>query len=228
MIKKRKKVISFCILLSLLCLNADSQKRISISDEELPSVYFSNSTVGDGLFMLHWEIKGTFPNPTQSKFESGNFEVETSLFSAKQSEGIFWIESNTFMKCYRQLRYPIPLLQIGGYRYPSIREGFWLDEVKIEIGTDNENYVSFETEDYISSFFKDAVIGYKINEGELLPILFDGKLTRKRISLEDDTVVDIYIKGETSFGDLAKIKRITLDLRSNRMTFYKHFQFPEK
>lgn len=123
-----------------------------------------------------------------------------------------------------------------GYKYPNIKKGFWsigydfsLKDFSLKIlgkslkeGDDLRN--DFST---INSVESSALIGYKVDGGDLKPLLYDRKVSNYLNDFESAKIIEIFHKNSGN-EDAVTIQKILIDKQSGNLKIYRKFKFPDK
>ncbi|WEI17149.1 hypothetical protein PY247_11315 [Acinetobacter proteolyticus] len=121
------------------------------------------------------------------------------------------------------------------YKYPNIREGLitvdyaiGLKDFVIKSGI----YLGFEGDNldnisYTSNITKNTIIGYKVDNRELKPLLYDRKISRYKDDFDNASIIDIYHKvSKDEFGIGPNIQRIYINKVNGIMRIYQKYPFP--
>lgn len=194
------------------------------------------STVKVGSFLiLEYKETATFPNPSKSIYKSLdgepiNFNSCGLSVSGDTKKIVIKASSMADLLKFTGMeklgRFAVGMVGFSGYKYPSIREGFYsysvyvnLDPVKREVDTLNTSESSA-----VLSVMKDATIGYKIDNGPITPFYYEGKLTPFKFS-ESTKVIDFYaLRRNYNNG----YDRISFDIPNNTITLWTEHEFPTK
>jgi hypothetical protein len=197
---------------------------------------------GDARIVAYWQNKGVFPNPsTESSYgdkESAiqkefNIDCPDIIISYDGNEVAVGGSSLDFIasKIMPLSSIPIPLYNVSGYRYPNIKQGFFsrsygFDIQKYELISD---FRALRQGAKVTGFqflgMHDPVIGYRINGGDLKPLLFDGFVSDFKSDMKSADLIDIYNK---TGDDNTVFQRISISKKANKITLFKRFAFPEK
>ncbi|GAA5437562.1 hypothetical protein [Deinococcus aquaticus] len=92
--------------------------------------------------------------------------------------------------------------------------------------TDASAFIKDETYDEKQGYipFKDNTVAYKVNDGPLTPLFFDGEVTLSP-SFSDTDVLDVYIVDKLKYNS---VPRFTLNLKENSATFWFKSTFPKQ
>lgn len=197
-------------------------------------------------FYAYWNEPTSFPDQPKSKKIGRTsdgvfkpFKFSCPEFSASFDGNVAEIKSVDFQGAINRLgKYDreIDLYHYSFYRYPNIRKGlitvsysFDLESfnIKSSIYTsregDNLDEIAFTTD-----VPKQAIIGYKVNGGNLKPLLYDRKVSHYKEDFNNADTIDIYHKLPIdNFGIGENIERIFLDKRNGVIRFYIKSKFPE-
>lgn len=234
---KYMKLLVFSFSLGILptCANATT-KQISCDE-----VTFSFLTNNDYMTLSSdWKKNAVFPNSPQSgtlRFE--NYSLICPNISLKQTNDIIEIKANSYDELIKHMSSYFPrvdLFNYSGYQYPNIHEGrynfgltFDLDKNAIrEYGSMD----SLNGGEKLSSLSvpPSGVIGYKVNDGELKPLVFDGVVSDYKSDFANYDKLTIFIKSEVSTNSQPKqsFQALEIDKANGLLRIYKKHLFPNK
>lgn len=197
-------------------------------------------------FGAYWNDPGVFPNPpkyteigdsTRSKVKK--FKIQCPDFSASYDGNIAEIKSSDYAGVLAKLsKYDMDphLYSISGYKYPNIKKGFFnssysfnLNNFSLKTSIWDINQGDDLNNDILkySSIKKDSIIGYKINNGELKPLLYDRKVSDYMNDFESAKTIDIFHKISSSNAGVT-IQRIFIDKDNGLLKIYGKSPFPIK
>jgi hypothetical protein len=171
---------------------------------------------------LTWQIAAQFPQPSRHESEHDTFRVSCEEFSAEQAGAVFTIRGASLSAIAKRL-IDVRVLSKAGYIYPALElepYGGWISVAL------SDNTVSFEPGPKASGlvYFNNAVVTFRVNNGVLQPVLFEGRLTPvMRFGSTD--VVDVMVKqvrsfdGKDDYSDV-KIARISINAKERTVAFY--------
>jgi len=165
---------------------------------------------------LRWTRPARFPDAAKTESERGDFSLSCEGWSAEQRKDVFAIRGTTIEALTPRLQ-DLHVLKFSGWEYPEIRVGFFSLEVSPKL---TSRSVSFEFHGG-SGVWRDAVIAARVNDGDLQPALFDGKVTP--ISILPADRVEFYVKG----GGV-QIAKFSIDTKAMELKFWRQFPFPSK
>lgn len=212
-------------------------------------VKLSINTVMDNRFNFsaYWNEPANFPN-TPKYIEIGDtirsknkkFKFSCPGYLVSYDGNIAEIKAKDYpsiLDLISKYDYDLNLYSYSWYRYPNIREGFMNISYGINIKDfhiKSSIYTSNEGDDLNVGFNhdnipKEAIIGYKVDNGELKPLLFNRKIGYYLSDFENAKTIDIYSKyPENKFRTGLTIKRIHIDKEGGIMRLYRESLFPEK
>lgn len=204
-----------------------------------------NTTMDNRLnFSAYWNDEGTFPNPPKyteigdthlSKIKK--FRIECPDFSASYDGNVAEIKAKEGAGIFARISgydKQLNLFSISGYKYPNIKQGFFnssysinLDDLilktsiyEIKQGDDlNNDILKYH------SIKKDSIIGYKIDGGELKPLLYDRKVSNYIDDFNRAKTIDIFHKISSSNAGVI-IQRIFIDKENDVLRIYAKSPFP--
>lgn len=109
----------------------------------------------------------------------------------------------------------------GQFDYPNIREDWSQEGISAVV---RQGRLVFEAEGYPDIYFKQAIIGARVNGGKLQPVWFDKKLTQVKHGPRD--VVEIYTNDGD--GNLADVRYMKIDFDRGVVTLRNDVPFPSK
>jgi hypothetical protein len=187
--------------------------------------------------LLQYKIPGTFPTPPKDVYKS--LEVEPVNFNecgytvTSDTKKIV-IKAGSLTELYKLLgmnemkdpRFAVAFVGFSGYKYPTLREGFYSYSVWFtynpltgEIGTFDQSAESRAT----IATMKSATAGYKVNGGPITPFYYDGVVTKAKLPVDTKTI-DLYaIRGSYNNG----FDRILFDLENATVTLWTKHEFPK-
>ena len=204
-----------------------------------------NTTMDNRLnFSAYWNDEGTFPNPPKyteigdtrlSKIKK--FRIECPDFSAIYDGNMAEIKSSSYSNAINKISsYGLEanLFSISGYRYPNIKKGFFNSSYSINLETfDLKTSIwNIKEGDDLSgdilkynAIKKDSIIGYKVDGGELKPLLYDRKVSNYKSDFDSAKTIDIYHKISSSDSGVT-IQRIYIDKPKGLIRVYGKSPFP--
>lgn len=231
-----------------LGVNAFANPSLPLIKVNCDDVKLSLNTVIDNKlnFSAYWNDSGVFPDPPKyteigdsirSKIKK--FKIQCPDFSASYDGNIAEIKSDNYVGALARFsKYSLEphLYSISGYKYPNIKQGFFnssytinLNDFSLKSSIWDINQGDDLNSDILkySSIKKDSIIGYKINGGELKPLLYDRKVSNYKNDFESAKTIDIYHKISSSNVGVV-IQRIFIDKESGVLRIYGKSPFPTK
>lgn len=211
-------------------------------------VKLSLNTVMDNKlnFGAYWNDLGVFPEPPKYteigdsiRSKNKKFKIQCPDFSASYDGNVAEIKSSGYesvLARFSKFDLEPHLYSISGYKYPNIKEGFFNSSYSIDLNNFNLKtgiYDLSEGEDFSDnlrktlSVKKDSIIGYKINSGELKPLLYNRKVSNYKTDFNEAKTIDIYHKISSSNVGVV-IQRIFIDKDNGVLRLYGKSPFPAK
>lgn len=199
-------------------------------------------------FGAYWKEVSKFPKPPITRsignIEDGkniDFNFDCPNLSVIRTKNVIQIQSDNYenlLKLINDYDQNLDLYHYGFYAYPNIKQDWMVLSYKINLKTfdlKTSIYTSKEGVDLDDSIsFTDAVpretiIGYKVDGGELKPLLYDRKVSFYKKDFENANIIDIYHKmPKDKFGIGANIERIYIDKNNGLLKIFKKNPFPDK
>lgn len=193
------------------------------------------STVEIGSFLsFSYKETAVFPNPSKSVNKSlarENIDFNTCGYRVLGDQNKIIIKASSMQSLLKLIgqeeskSVSLSMIGLSGYKYPSIREGFYSYNVWVDIEPATRKVDTFRLEDSLAelALFKDAAIGYKIDDGPMTPFFYEGKVM-PFVYPAGTKVIDFYaLRGSYSNG----YDRFQLDLSNNIITLWKKYDFPK-
>ncbi|MDO7525713.1 hypothetical protein Q5M60_12175 [Acinetobacter baumannii] len=197
-------------------------------------------------FGAYWNDSGVFPNPPKYteigdsiRSKVRRFKVTCPDFSASYDGNMAEIKAKdyvTVLSKFSEYDTEPSLFNISGYKYPNIRKGFFSSNYSINLRNFNFKTSIYEMSEgkdlneellkYIS-VQKDSVIGYKVDGGELKPLLYDRKMSNYKQDFSEAKTIDIFHKISSSNVGVT-IQRIFIDKDNGILRIYAKSPFPNK
>jgi len=198
-------------------------------------------------FTAYWNEPAIFPN-TPKYIEVGDslrsknkqFRFVCPDLSVSYNGNIAEIKAKSYdsiLGYISKFDYNVDLYSYSWYKYKNIREGLMSVSYGFNIKDFNIEswiYKSKEGDDLnlglnYDQIPKEAIIGYKVNNGELKPLLFDRKITHYLNDLNNANKFDIYHSySNDPFRAGETLKRIHIDKDQGILRFYRNYPFPKK
>lgn len=202
------------------------------SSQATPAVNCEKVEVGS-FINFRYETTATFPNPPKSEYFSlsnDKFNFSACGLSVNGDANKVVIKANDFstlMKYTKSISTKDPYTYVGlivasGYKYPSIKEGFYAYSLPINI-----NYLSREVgtiSEYLG-FFNDGAIGYRLDNGPLVPYYYQGKITPFTYP-SGTKILNFYVM--PSILATRTIERFEVNLADNQITMWYKHDFPSQ
>lgn len=199
-------------------------------------------------FGAHWKDESNFPNPPISQavgnIEGGkniDFNFECPNLSVVKTKNLIQIKSDSYKNVLKKIddyEQNLDLYHYGFYAYPNIKQDWMVlsyeinlksFDFKTSIYTFKEGKDLDESISFTSDVPRETVIGYKIDGGELKPLLYDRKVSFYKNNFEKANIIDIYHKmPKDKFGVGANIERIYIDKSNGILRIYRKNLFPNK
>lgn len=233
-------------VLSLLCIgaNAINIEKLNVNCDTV-DLNVGNSDGHDFYAMVRWDEPASFPSPTKKivvgskdEYHQVGFEFQCPNLYAKYDGNKLTVRSDTVESALDFLtnKYErnFDLYFYGWYAYPSIRKGYYSTEYSINLYDYSlkagHNQVS-EGQDLKSFDFRDinsdVVIGYRIDGGDIKPMVYDQKVGWYTGDMAAANTIDIYHKyDDRKYNRPEKLQRIHIDKRKGLIEFYKKYPFP--
>lgn len=195
-------------------------------------------------FDAYWNDPGVFPNPPKyteigdsKRSTVKKFKFECPDFSVSYDGNMAEIKSrdnSSVLARVDSYGRQLNLYSISGYRYPNIKQGFFNSSYSInleslELKTSIWNIKQGEdlNNDILkySSIKKDSIIGYKVNNGDLKPLLYDRKVSNYMSDFDTAKTIDIFHKISSSNVGVT-VQRIFIDKENGILRIYAKYPFP--
>lgn len=187
----------------------------------------------------YWKTPAVFPNPPVEETTQKHgvpFIVECPHLTISDDGNMAEIKA----KDYKTLIGMIPsfsrdfnLYGYSGYKYPNIKEGFFfngyainLENFKLRAGFSDlkEGLDLSKSLNFILDVPYKIVLAYRVDNGELKPLIYDKKISKYRSDFEKASVIDIYQKLDKPLV----VERLTIDKVNGSIKMYRNSPFPEK
>lgn len=204
----------------------------------LPDLSYSFDAYNDYLVLkTYWKKTAEFPNPAQSgTLDSVVYRYSQDGVSINSTKDYIEIRAESFDKIVEHMgnySQAIPLLNRSGWRYPNIKSdpysySFEFDLKKMAFYAPFGFSSSVKAGQKLSSLEVNTgtVIGYRIGDGELKPVVHD--MTAYDYSeLKDADRFMIYAKAGK--GDMKlSVAAVEVDKPQGRLKVYRTYPFPSK
>lgn len=197
-------------------------------------------------FSAYWNDPATFPNPPKyteigdsKKSAAPKFKFECPKLKVSYDGNAAEIKSNSYSDIVDQIPshyQKIDFFSISGYQYPNIKKGFINSSYQFNLRTFDLKTSIYDLEEgqdlnndllKYMAIKKDSIIGYKINGGELKPLLYDRKVSRYKDDFNSAKTIDIFNKISSGNAGVV-VQRIYIDKESGILRIYKKSPFPQK
>lgn len=232
--------------ISVLCVSAHAAnvEKLDVNCDTV-DLDVGNSDGHDFYAMVKWDEPASFPNPTKKvtvgskdALHQVGFEFQCPHLYVKYDGNKLKVKSDTVESALDSMtsKYErnFDLYFYGWYAYPSIREGYYSTEYSINLYdyslksgykkvSEGQDLKSFDFRDINS----DVVIGYRIDGGDLKPMVYDQKVSWYTGDMADANTIDIYHKyDDKKYSRPEKLQRIHIDKQEGLVEFYKKHPFP--
>lgn len=238
------------VLLGLLVASG-SHAELPLIKVNCQDVKFSVNTVQKNRFNFgaYWNDPAVFPN--QPKYtEIGDktshagsdilkFKINCEDFSSNYDGNVAEIKAANYDSVLEKLgkhNTDLNLYIRTGYKYPNIKEGFWSIGYQIDLkdfslkagGITVKQGEDLSDKIYtFNSVEKSAVIGYKVDGGELKPLLYDRKVSNYLDDFANANTIEIFHKNIGNESAVT-IQKIFIDKENGILKIYRKFPFPSK
>jgi len=239
------KIIA-AFILSLFCVSANA-KEVEKLDVNCDTVDIDVGNSDGFIFyaLVKWEYPAVFPDLPRKivvgdKSESGQvgFEFECPTLSARYDGDKLTVKADTVEDALGALTskyYPsFDLYFYGWYDYPYIKRGYNtikyginLYDYSLEVAGKRVSEGQVLSRLDFRGMSDDVVVGYKVDGGNLKPIIYNSEVNWYTGDMADANVIDIYHKNNDSkFNRDEKLQRIHIDKSKGLVEFYKKSPFP--
>ena len=185
---------------------------------------------------LSYKIPGTFPNPSKDEYKLLAIEKidfkQCGIDIVSDGKGNTVVNAGSRENLIKLLNkedsdsknFAMSMVGFSGYKYPTIREGFYSYTVWFVYSFDSGEVRNLETDEtkLSATLLKDATIGYKVNDGPLTPFFYEGKIIPATIPINSKTIDVFAIRKSYSNG----VDRIRIDLEKGSYQIWKKHPFP--
>lgn len=201
------------------------------------------NTIKVNMSSIAYEIKAVFPNskktsyyyPMRDNVSAVDFSSCGFTITSDKDKASFKVKDNkTLHNLFfgRSVEYQsdinLPFVSRYGSTFSSITLHYWLEGGQFGLSGFTSINKEYYGSDYTFNKFKDIVIGYRINNGELMPALYEGKVSAIPKITSNDTIDFYFSKDIFSSSYRIMPTRYTFDLKNSTLTLWKDFAFPEK
>lgn len=197
-----------------------------------------------------WRTMADFPKPSKVIEVGDNFKgTDPSFnftcpdFSASYDSEIVELKGKTYEALLDRIvfnpsknDYRLDLFSHSWYRYPSIYEGrnnnrygINIKDFELESGA---GYFPIEEGNKIKALNSDipshAVIGYKVNNGAIKPLLYESLVSNYKEDLKNADTIDIFHHNPDAGNKGEDIQRIYIDKKAGILKVYRNYDFPQK
>lgn len=192
-----------------------------------------------------WKSSAVFPNPSEShivgdsEVSPGNkFKFSCPNYSLSYDGKVIEIKGITYEEARKVIRNKVPLYYISGYKYPNIKQGFFssgynFDLSNFLISSDYRTIKPGENfnldEGYVRSVTNlgDTILGYKVNNGDLKPLLYENQVYEYYEDFENSETIDIFHKIART-PSAAIVQRIFINKPEGLIRIYYEYPFPNR
>lgn len=186
----------------------------------------------------YWKNAAVFPNPPTagSAGKDGEpYSITCPNLSVSDDGNVVEIKA----KSYKELVNLIPSYSqdmnfygVGSYRYPNIREGFSFSGYSFNVNTFKLKSGIYELKEgmdlsknlsTILGVPSQTVLAYKVDGGELKPLIYDRKVSKYMSDFKNADVIDIYQKLDKAMV----MERLTIDKPKGAIRIYRMHSFPQ-
>ncbi len=197
-------------------------------------------------FSAYWNEPTSFPNPPKYvevgdtiRSSISRFKFKCPNFSVSYDGNIAEIKADSYEKALEyigQHNKELNLYFHGWYTYPNIKRDFNSINYSFDIEALNLKtsiYTALEGKDLSGDikFFeipKTAIIGYKIDNGQLKPLLYDRKVSYYKDDMQNANIIDVFHKNNDDKFKLDEvIQRIHIDKPKGLIRIYRNHPFPK-
>lgn len=240
------KRILLASVFSLFCIGASAEEPRKI-DVNCDTVALDVAKTDGFEFyaLVRWEEPAIFPDLPKKSTVGGRsgekqvgFEFECPQLYAKYDGNKLTVRADTVENALDFLtseyyKY-FDLYTYGWYDYPSIRKGYNsisysinLYDYSLEMGENKVDEGQVLKRVDFRGVNNDIVIGYKVDNGNLKPLLYNSTVERYTGDMVDADIIDIYHKhDDKKFQREEKLQRIHIDKSKGLVEFYKKHPFP--
>lgn len=241
-----KKII-FLVFLPVTVTYANVE--VPLAKVNCDDVKLSINTTKDNRFnfVAYWNEAAVFPNTPKyieigdsNKSQMKKFRFQCPDLIVKYDGNIAEIKAKDYDSILNNISrfdYSVGLYSYSWYKYKNIREGFMHVGYGFNIKDfyiESWIYKSKEGDDLNNGIHhdnipKEAVVGYKINGGELKPLLFNKKIDYYLDDFNSADTIDVYHRyPNDQFRVGETLKRIHIGKKEGVLRFYRNYPFPSK
>lgn len=234
----KKILLPALMMLPILGFANNNLPEIDVNCETLDVSIDTSDNSGFSV-VPYWKNEAKFPDPPTSGSVGKYGEIYQikcpNLFISDDSNVVEIKAGNydnlkTIIPSYSEQFY---LTYQNGYIYPSIREGFWYEGFALNIKdlvlqasvydlTDGMDLSKNLTT--LSHVPADIVVGYKVDGGELRPLIYDRKVSKYQKEFKNAQLIDIFVK----YDKPVVMERLTLDKTNGSIRMYRNHDFPNE
>lgn len=185
-----------------------------------------------------YQKEAQFPNPPERVYlggptfgEAKPFEISCPEISAKYDGNIYEFKAKTYQDIWKYVSVSggISFYYHYGYKYPAIRADFYSNKIgfnPIDFQVFRDHRLIHRTVGNAEfSNYKDVVIGYKIDNGKLEPLLYNGKLTTDYQHIfAKANEFQLFYKQKEDYG--VKIQSVYINKSEGVIRLYRKMPFP--
>lgn len=195
-----------------------------------------------------WRTIADFPKPSKvievgDNFKGTNpsFNFKCPDFSASYDGEVVELKAKSYEALLDRIifnpsknDYRLDLFSHSWYRYPSIYEGrnnnrygINIKDFELESGA---GYFPIEEGNKTTALNSDipsyAVVGYKVNNGAIKPLLYESLVSNYKNDLESADTIDIFHHNPDAGNKGEDIQRIYIDKKNAILKIYRNYKFP--
>ena len=244
----KKLLILFGTAMVFYSASAVTHAKITNVNPSCDNVKLSINTVRDDRlnFSAYWNEPATFPQPPKYvevgdtiRSDVKNFKFNCPDFSVSYDGNIAEIKAHSYEKALEYIgehNKELNLYFHGWYTYPNIKRDFNSINYSFDIESLNLKtsiYTALEGKDLSGDikFFeipKTAIIGYKVDNGQLKPLLYDRKVSYYKDDMQNANIIDVFHKNNDDKFKLDEvIQRIHIDKSKGLIRLYRNHPFPK-
>ncbi|AIK00679.1 hypothetical protein [Moraxella catarrhalis] len=182
-----------------------------------------------------WKKEASFPNPVKSdRAGYTDYKLTCPNISITQNKGVIEMKSKdyeTLLSHFPDYRRKISLFDLSGYRYPNIQE----DPYSFSVSINLENWemkgaflpVKEGDELSVLDMPTSGVVGYRVDGGELKPLIHNLKVHSYKSDFEQAKKIEIYVKAESKVGEAkTPVEALIIDKSNGSIKILNKHKFP--
>ncbi|TEU30176.1 hypothetical protein [Alkanindiges illinoisensis] len=218
------KNFSFILTIVLFFFTKAYASEIYDSSEKCDSFIIVISPINDTVKVL-WKEKSIFPNPPKTFTAGDNYFKGLKQFTLNCPDrfisydgNILKIKSDDYLEKTRNLlNGNIDISYSYYYDYPNIKEGYHSNKLIFDLHS-----YEIKNSPSVSSELSGKIIGTKIDDSELLPLIYDSKIYDHKTDMRTADVIEIFSKTEAIW------EKIYIKKSDGVIELHKKFQFPDR